>query len=160
MPIRFELVHVLPAPPARVWDALADVERRTEWQPAVARVERLDGGAGFERGSRWRATRRTNGREVSEILEVVDATRPARLTVRIPDGTGGSGMGERVSEFVLLPTDAGTLLTLRGQLRPGGWLRGLVTRLFLGAYRAMIRRDLRALGDWLARERAAEARSA
>lgn len=64
------------APATDVWAVLTDLDRTPEIVSGVEAVERLDGGAGFDVGTRWRETR-TMGRTVTEEMAVT-AIDPGR----------------------------------------------------------------------------------
>ena len=64
------------ATPATVWAIITDLDRYADVADIVA-LERLDDGAGFGVGTKWRETRRMFGREATEDMWVteIDAGR-------------------------------------------------------------------------------------
>jgi hypothetical protein len=152
MAIRFELEQLIASSPERVYAALTHLDGMRSWLPNLVRVERLaadaSGGA-----TRWRETRRVNGREASEDLELVDAHAPRRLTVRIDGRMGSWGRGEYLFRYEIDPlpgADDGTRLVMRGEISRFGLLFGLLARLFLPSFRKSCATDLRALAAHLA----------
>ena len=72
-----KLDRAIAAPPERVWAVITDLGGAADVMSGIDSVERLDDGAGFGVGTRWRETRTLFGRQATEILEVtaVDAGR-------------------------------------------------------------------------------------
>ena len=103
-PIRVE--RSVSAPPERVWAIVTDLERSPTVIEGIDRVERLDGGAGFGVGTRWRETRTIFGKEATEVMEIA-AVEPGRSYVatansrgmryRTEVGVEGAGPGVSVS---------------------------------------------------------------
>jgi uncharacterized protein YndB with AHSA1/START domain len=122
---------VLPAPPARVWEALCDPEQLSTWFGAEASIEaRPRGQARF----RW-----PDGTERSAVVETADA--PRLLEFRwLPFERAGPGMTRLTTagrvRITLEPKDGGTLLTVTESgrsagphpQRPGALLHGTLFR--------------------------------
>jgi uncharacterized protein YndB with AHSA1/START domain len=98
---RYEQSVDIAAPPARVWEIMADVERWPEWTASVQRLERLEPGPlavgasarikqpGFM-AARWRVTSIEPGREfVWETKPYPGATVAGRHRVEV-QGEGGA----------------------------------------------------------------------
>lgn len=77
------------APAAVVWEVLTDLEGMARHLPGILRLERLsdDGPGAYQRGTRWRETRRMFGREASEVMEVA-AVDPERRTDIVAEHDG------------------------------------------------------------------------
>jgi uncharacterized protein YndB with AHSA1/START domain len=112
---RVEREVVLPAPPARVWEALCDPEQLSTWFGAEASIEaRPRGRARF----RW-----PDGTERAAVVETAEA--PRLLEFRwLPFERAGPGMTRLASagrvRITLEPQDGGTLLTVTESARPAG----------------------------------------
>ena len=71
-------VHVdvrIDAPAPRVWEVCSDIEHAADTIPDIERIEFLNElrqGVGM----RWREPRRMSGREVTEVLEIVEWNAP------------------------------------------------------------------------------------
>lgn len=76
-------VHVdvrIDAPAPRVWEVCSDIEHAADAIPDIERIEFLNElrqGVGM----RWRETRRMSGREVTEVLEIVEWNAPHSYVV-------------------------------------------------------------------------------
>ena len=114
----FETSIDILAPPARVWDVVADIGRWPEWTPSVITVAALDRGhVGV--GSRYRLRQPGN---LPAVWTVSD-WRPGAGFVWV---TRMPGL-EATAEHEIDPVRAGTRLTLRVTFR--GALAPLVARL-------------------------------
>jgi hypothetical protein len=60
------------APASTVWALATDLDRWVEVVSGIDGVERLDGGAGFGPGTRWRETRTLFGKQATEDIEITD----------------------------------------------------------------------------------------
>ena len=153
MSIQFTLHRTLPAPPARVFAALAEPDGLRAWMPNLVRIEPV-GGVASGVGARFRETRRMFGREASEEFQVTAHEPPSRLGLRVDGSQGSSGSGVYDFEYRLAPAGEGeTRLELDASItgtsrvmRWLGWLLG-------GMYRKMIDKDLDALARHLAADR-------
>ncbi len=58
------------AAPSVVWGIISDLDRSAEIIGAIKRLERLDGGEGFEVGTKWSETRVMFGKESTETMAV------------------------------------------------------------------------------------------
>lgn len=142
------------ASPAAVWAVLTDLDRFPEVLSGVTAVARLDDGAAFEVGTRWRETRELFGREATEELEVTALDAGHRYTVEADD----SGTHYH-SVLAVEATGDGSTITMTFTAEQGdGWLNRVLAqtigRLFLRATRRALRRDL---DDIAATAEAAEA---
>lgn len=147
MAIEFELEQRIEAPPQRVWDVLVDVDAWQEWLPNLVRIERLTEGP-LEPGSRWREVRKMFGREASEVFEVTAVEPGRRLDTFVDGAQGSSGRGEYRFVHRLEPDGpAATRLVLSGSVGGTNRLLELLGRLFAGAMKKAIARDLDALAS-------------
>jgi uncharacterized protein YndB with AHSA1/START domain len=108
----------LAAPPERVWEAHADVERMHEWQRGVHGSELLTPGP-LGVGSRFQETFDWFGQSVSASCEVAEATWPRRLAWQ----SVSRGPVSDVGEFVLEPAGEGTSLGYASVMRTHGLWR-------------------------------------
>lgn len=130
------------APAQRVWDVITDLDGAPEVLSGVERVERLDGADGFDVGTRWRETRTMFGRQTSEDMAITAIEPPRRYTV-VADSSGTT----YTSTFEVAPLeDHRCRLTMGFGARSAGLagrlLAATVGRLFLGATRKALERDL------------------
>ncbi len=139
-PIRIE--REVAAPADRVWSVLTDLERSPEVISGVDSVERLDDGAGFAVGTRWRETRTMFGKEATEVMWVT-AMDPGRDYVVEAESRGvhyRSELGvspEGDAACRLWMTFGATPLTLGGRI-----MGATIGLLFRGATRKMLAKDL------------------
>lgn len=100
----------LSAPPERVWALLTDFERAHQVLRTVKRVEKLSEGPLGE-GSRLRAVRVVEGREIVKETRIAEWDPPRRLVLLI----GGGGMSAR-NTIDLEADGEGTLVRLSVRL--------------------------------------------
>jgi hypothetical protein len=117
----FSLTVEIPAPPERVWAVLADIERWSEWNPTVTRIQRLDRGP-LAVGCRARIRQPKLLPATWQVSEL----QPGRSFTWITRSPGICVTGEHGVE----PTAHGTRVTL--SLRFSGVLGPLVARLTRG----------------------------
>lgn len=130
------------APAQRVWDVITDLDAAPDVLSGVERVERLDGGHGFDVGTRWRETRTMFGKQASEEMAVTAIEPPRRYTV-----VADSGGTAYTSTFAVAPLgDHRCRLTMGFSAQSTGVvgrvLAATVGRLFLGSTRKALERDL------------------
>jgi uncharacterized protein YndB with AHSA1/START domain len=87
-------------PPEAVFDYVADVARRSDWQKTVQSVEVVDGDGGV--GTRVRETRYIRGGPRAFTLEVTEHERPRRWGFR-----GVGNPVNAVSQMTFAPLDGG-----------------------------------------------------
>ena len=66
------VTHDSSAGPAKVWSVLTDLDNAATTISAIEKVERLDGGGGFELGTSWRETRTMFGKTATEDMAVTE----------------------------------------------------------------------------------------
>ena len=149
-----KLERTVAAPASGVWEILTDLDRATASIPAIDRIERLDGGTGFDVGTRWRETRTIFGREATEELEVT-AVDPGRSYVVEANSRGAhyrSELGVEPLETVR------SRLWMTFEAEAEGWIGRIIAatigRLFMATTRKLLEEDLAAIA------RAAEAQPA
>ena len=125
-----------------VWTTITDVDAFADVLSGVERIERLDDGAAFGVGVRWRETRVVLGRESTEELEVTDVEPQRSYTVRA-ESAGTSyvsvlrveALGQHHCRLTMSFTAAASGLL-------GRVLGATLGRLFLRTTREMLRQDL------------------
>jgi carbon monoxide dehydrogenase subunit G len=125
-----------------VWAVITDLDHSAETLSGVQRIERMDDGAGFGVGTRWRETRTMFGREATEQMEVVAIEPGTSYTV-----VAAGGSTAYASVLQVAPVADGTSrLTMTFSAQPSGvttkLLAATVGRLFQGATRKMLEHDL------------------
>ncbi len=109
------------APPERVFDAWAAMERTPEHQKAT--IERTHLGDGpLEVGSRFRAQDRYPGRTVTFEMEITEYERPTRMATRWEQPLNGSWLA------TFTPEGEGTRMEFETTIEPSG-LMGLLAPL-------------------------------
>ncbi len=136
-----KLTRTVAAPPQRLWEVVTDLDSVSRHISGISRIERLDGGNGFEVGTRWRETRTMFGREATEEMEVT-GLEPGRSYTVEADGRGAHYR----SVFTVEPHPDGSRLTTTFAGQPRGALARVLAatigRLFEGATRKALQRDL------------------
>lgn len=139
-PIRVE--RPVAAPPERVWAIVTDLERSPTVIGGIDRVERLDGGAGFGVGTRWRETRTIFGKEATEVMEIA-AMEPGRSYVAT---AASRGMRYRTEVGVegAGPGASRLWMTMSGEAEGAAArvMAVLLAPLFRGATRRLLAKDL------------------
>ncbi|MCP9621340.1 SRPBCC family protein [Nocardia otitidiscaviarum] len=128
------------APPERVWAVVTDIDRAAEVMKGIDTVERVGGGTGFEVGTTWRETRTMLGRQSTETMTVT-AIEPGRSYTVEADSHGT----HFTSVITVTAQGDGTLLamTFGGEAQGlAAKLAGALGKLFEGATRKLVRRDL------------------
>ena len=119
-----ERIHI-DQPPEDVWAVVSDPSTHTAWRPALVEFRRVSEGP-LEVGSRLQEKIRWREREI-EIDDVVTALdMPRRLGVR-----GGWKPADFDLDFLLDPSNGGTLVTFDWSFLPKTFVMRLVTP-FLG----------------------------
>lgn len=154
MAIEFEMQREAEAPPARVWEALTDIDSWHEWMPNLVRIEKLTEGP-LREGSRWREVRKMFGREAAEVFEVRELEPGRRMELYVDGSLGSSKRGEyRFVHTVEARGGVASTVKLAGSIGGMGKIMETVGRLFAGSMKKMIAKDLEAMVAW------AEARDA
>ena len=128
--------------PAAVWAVITDLENSPEVLSGVQQVERLDDGTAFGVGTCWRETRTLFGRQATQQMEVTAIEPGSSYTVASVSGSTTYTSVLRVDAL----DDARSRLTMTFGAQPSGTvakvLSATVGRLFQGATRKMLERDL------------------
>jgi carbon monoxide dehydrogenase subunit G len=130
------------APTTRVWDLITDIEHAADTLDGVTKVERLDDGVGFGVGTRWIETRVMFGKEATEEM-VVSAVEAGRSYTTVAE----HGATTYTSTLSVEPLAAersrlSMSFAARTNSMPGKLMAATVGRLFQGATRKMMARDL------------------
>lgn len=129
------------APADKVWAVLTDIEGTETTLTGVHSVERLDGGAGFDIGTKWQETRTLMRRESTAVIEVT-ALDPGRSYTWESEGKGVHYEGTVSVE----PSGSGARLTMIFGGEPDGMVTRILTatigKLFEGSSRRTLQRDL------------------
>jgi carbon monoxide dehydrogenase subunit G len=140
------------ASPDRVFAAMTDLDGYQHWMNGFVGVEKLTQGP-VGAGTEWRETRRMFGREASEVFEVTAYEAPSRLGLRVDGTRGASRKGEYRFDYRLVPEGSGTRVCLSGAIDMPGWFAGLMTRMFAGAFKKAIDKDMKALKQHVEKQR-------
>ena len=135
------VTHDSVAAPARVWNVLTDLDNAAATISAIEKVERLDGGTGFEIGTKWRETRTMFGKKATEDMTVteLDPGRSYKTEAR-------SHGAHYVSTHRVDPIEGGSRITMAFGAKPTGVISKIfsatVGNLFNNATRKALVRDL------------------
>ena len=131
--------RVVLAPVETVFRTVAD---STHFSRAVSHIVKVEYLSAVRSGvgTRFRETRRTNGRDVSTELEVTEYAANDR--VRIVSDAGGAVWD---TEFVVSPSASGTDLTMTMDARPYRWHARLTVPFVLRMIRTAIEKDMDAV---------------
>ncbi len=136
-----ELIKTIAAPPAVVWDVIADLDASPDYTRGISAVERLDGGGEVGVGTRWRETRVMLGREATEELEIT-ALDPGRSYTVEADNHGAHYR----TVLAVVPHGEKTDLTMTFAAEPSGLVGKVMAttlgKLFEGATRKALEADL------------------
>ncbi|HET7326578.1 MAG TPA: SRPBCC family protein [Nocardioidaceae bacterium] len=138
--MRFEASGVIAAPPERVWDVYADVERWPEWTESVTSVERLDSGP-LTVGSRARIVQPKLPRAVWTVTEL----EPGRHFVWVSKAPGLTTVGGHYVH----PDGEGSRATAR--LDQTAMLGAVVGRLTRGLTNRYLQMEVQGLKSWCER---------
>lgn len=83
-----EVSRHVEAPAVVVWEVLTDLEGMARHLPDIIELERLsdDGPGTYQRGTRWRETRKMFGHEATEVMEVASVDPPRRTDIVAEQG--------------------------------------------------------------------------
>ena len=126
----------------RVWEVVTDIEGSPAVLSGVDRVERLDDGAGFGVGTRWRETRTVMRREATEEMAVT-AVEPGR-SYTVESDSRGTHYTSVLRVEALAPGKSRLSMTFGGRASStvGKLVSATFGRLFQSTARKMLQRDL------------------
>ena len=129
------------ADPDAVWSIVVGMDRWVETIEAIEMVERLDDGAEFGLGTKWRETRTMFGKKATEEMEITEFEAGVRYA------TFAESHGSKYySEMRVDPTDTGCRLSMNFRGEPQTLLTKIadatIGRLFMGATRKALAKDL------------------
>lgn len=147
MSIHMTLQRRVHAPPAAVWDLLADLQARPTWVPWCEGVEVTHGDPyAMDAGSAWTEHRKAFGRDLIESLRVTEVDPPRGCTW-VLDGTRGTlGRGRFTFRWSLREVRGTTVIRLdleAGDIGVFGNLLGRVSTMFV---RRVLSAEMDALG--------------
>jgi hypothetical protein len=124
-----------------VWSIVVGMDRWVETIEAIEMVERLDDGAEFGLGTKWRETRTMFGKKATEEMEISEFEAGVRYAT-VAESHGS----KYYSEMRVDPTEAGCRLSMNFRGEPQTLLTKIadatVGRLFMGATRKALAKDL------------------
>ena len=137
--------HEIAADPSKVWSIAVAMDDWVDVIEACELVERLDDGSGFGLGTKWRETRKMFGKSATEEMEVVEFVEGSHYA------TFAESHGSKYhSEIRVTPTDKGCTLSMgfRGEAQStmAKVMDATLGRLFLGAARKALKKDLADIG--------------
>ena len=140
-----EVAHDIKADAEAVWSIVTGMDDWVDVVEAIESVERLDDGEGFGLGTTWRETRTMFGKKATEDMEVTEFDDGRRYA------TAAESHGSKnFSEVSVEPTDGGCRITTGFRGEPQSTLAKVmdvtVGRLFMGATRKALARDLADIG--------------
>lgn len=141
--MQMDASHQSTAEPDKVWAVLTDIAGSSETISGITAVERLDTGADFAIGTKWKETRVMFGRESSEVMEV-SAIDPGRSYTVVSDGKGA----KYTSIMAVEPADGGgSTISMSFAGEPTSAVSRVMSatlgRLAAGSMRKMIDQDLK-----------------
>jgi hypothetical protein len=140
-----EVTHDIKADAEAVWSIVIGLDDWVDVIRAIENVERLDDGEGFGLGTTWRETRTMFGKKATEEMEVTEFDDGRRYA------TAAESHGSKYfSEISVEPADGGCRITMGFRGEPQSTLAKVmdvtVGRLFIGATRKALARDLADIG--------------
>ena len=140
-----EVTHDIKADAEAVWSIVTGMDDWVDVIEAIESVERLDGGERFGLGTTWRETRTMFGKKATEDMHVTEFDDGRRYA------TAAESHGSKYfSEISVEPTDGGCRITMGFRGEPQSTLAKVmdvtVSRLFIGATRKALARDLADIG--------------
>ncbi len=140
-----EVTHDIKADAEAVWTIVTGMDDWVDVIEAIESVERLDDGERFGLGTTWRETRTMFGKKATEDMEVTEFDDGRRYA------TAAESHGSKYfSEISVEPTDGGCRITMGFRGEPQSTLAKVmditVGRLFMGATRKALARDLADIG--------------
>ena len=140
-----EVTHDIKADAEAVWSIVTGMDDWVDVIEAIESVERLDDGERFGLGTTWRETRTMFGKKATEEMEVTEFDDGRRY------GTAAESHGSKYfSEISVEPSDGGCRITMGFRGEPQSTLAKVmdvtVGRLFVGAMRKALARDLADIG--------------
>lgn len=140
-----EVTHEIRADPQAVWSIVVGMDDWVDVIEAIDSVERLDDGEEFGLGTTWRETRTMFGRKATEDMEVTEFEDGRRYA------TAAESHGSKYfSEITVEPIDDGCGITMGFRGEPQSTLAKVIDvtvgRLFMGATRKALARDLADIG--------------
>ncbi|MDF1596922.1 MAG: SRPBCC family protein [Acidimicrobiia bacterium] len=135
------VTHDSSAGPEQVWSVLTDLDNAAVAISAIEKVERLDGGGGFELGTTWRETRTMFGKKATEDMTVTEL-EPGRSYTTEARSHGAHYLSTNRVE----PIEGGSRITVTFGAEPTSAISKVfaatIGRLFDNATRKALAKDL------------------
>lgn len=151
MAIEFNVEVHFDAPQEKVFESLTNVNSFTDWMPNLKEIKVLsDGDIGV--GTVFEETRRMFFRDATERFRVSMYDPPEMFELTVDGSEGSSGSGQ-YTFFYHLEEDAengGTSMSMRGEITELNKVMEFMGRLTVGFMTRAIRKDYRALANYLA----------
>ena len=142
MPGPIDISQAVDAPAAVVWSLITDIENSPEIISGIDSVERLDEGAGFVVGTRWRETRTMFGKSASEEMTVTSVEPGRSYTTEAQHGKA-----HYTSALTVEPRgESACVLSMHFDAEVSGLLNktlgAVVGKIFEGSTRKLMQQDL------------------
>jgi carbon monoxide dehydrogenase subunit G len=144
VPVNLDLELSIHAPPEKVFAAITDLHAGGRWLPGCTKLEVLTSGP-YDKGTRWRETRRMFGREATEEFEVKHVQAPHIIELHCDGRKGTSGNVDYFFRYDLQPHGDTTNLKLTSRIEPAGWFGKIMAPLMKGAFKEALKKDHLAL---------------
>ena len=133
--------HDSVATPDNVWRVLTDLDNGASTISAIEKIERLDGGSGFDVGTTWRETRTMFGKTATEDMTVTELDPGRSYTTE----ARSHGAYYRSTHFVE-PIEGGSRITMAFAAQPTSPISKIfsltIGRLFDSYTRKALAKDL------------------
>ena len=137
------------APRDVVFDAATDIASFEKWMPNFISLEMLTTGE-FRVGTQWRETRKFFGKSATEVFEVVVLEPGERFDLFVDGEKGSSGKGQYRFCHTFETEGDGTRMTIEGEVGGMSKVAELFGKVFLGAFKKAVVKDIQALRDYVA----------
>lgn len=148
MPTQFSATEYFNLPAEKVFAGLTDLDAAQHWMKGFMGIEKIKG-TKVEPGAVWRESRKMFGRKATEEFEVVSVIPDKEIRLRIDGSKGSSGKGEFLFHYILNSKDAGTNVTLNGEVKGLKGISAFFFKLFAGSFKKACVKDLQSLHHYL-----------
>lgn len=144
MAVNLDLELAIHAPPEKVFEAITNLHAGGRWLPGCTKLEVMTSGP-YEKGTRWRETRKLYGREATEEFEVKNVEAPRIIELHCDGRKGSSGNVDYFFRYDLHPIGDTTHLKLQTRIEPAGWFGKIMAPLMKSAFKEALKKDHLAL---------------